>query len=167
MMRKAPTKTRVAPKPVQAGEVAQISEGMGEGSASASPADAGSEQPDTALAGGALMPPATVSTDTSESDPRGGSGDPAAPASEQVPLLKEEELADRFPLTHAALRKWLDGHGGGLKRAPQLHVVAKVDGFRRGGRAHNKEGALHSLEGFTIEQLEQIFGEANLLAAFD
>lgn len=50
---------------------------------------------------------------------------------------------------------------------PMLHVTAKVDGFRRGGRAWPKTETIVPASEFTPEQLAAILAEPRLIASVE
>ncbi|MBF0249959.1 MAG: hypothetical protein HQL35_04935 [Alphaproteobacteria bacterium] len=47
--------------------------------------------------------------------------------------------------------------------AKKIRIVSRIDGFRRGGKAHPKTVTFHDLDAFTKEQLEAIKTEPNLI----
>lgn len=49
------------------------------------------------------------------------------------------------------------------ERSPKCAIIARVEGFRRGGIAHTVAPTVHEAGAFSLEQFEALQAEPNLL----
>lgn len=81
--------------------------------------------------------------------------------------LKAEQ--DKFRAAYPKLSAAIDAWQASGKPAPTaVRIISKIDGFRRAGIAHPKNGVVHPIETTFKEpdQLEALFAEPNLLVEF-